>query len=269
MGHVQEFMDKRDDTLRRIDAALEQLLGPEDGDLDVAHGGTWVSALHDEWVGAGDSDEEAIVYGVAGTPTVSRRAHRPERGRRSRHELDFVDHEGSCCPHEADPMGALPALHAPAGYRRDKAGVWRYDWGGTVPGARDDCLARRYRFAAHGASAVRIPQHLCTQPDLEWVLDHDVGAATNTVRWHGVEAPAVIVLRQCWQSHAYVPLGLYAPELAPHALLDTERAALRLGVQPSTISSYRARRKFPEPQFVVSNSPLWSVPVLEHWRATR
>ena len=171
------------------------------------------------------------------------------------------------CNHGGDPAADLPAPLVPDGYRRGDDGAWRYVGGGLVPGAVDDCLIRRFQFARRPGGSVRIPQELCQRADLQWVRDHD--PLDTAVTWHGRIVPALEVDRRCWLDHAYVPLGLLAPELLPGALLTTPDLALLTGMRPSTVTTYRSRGLLPTPQYVVSGTPLWSEPVVRLWMATR
>jgi hypothetical protein len=176
---------------------------------------------------------------------------------------------GEGCRHEGDPLSDLPRLIEPPSYRRGQGGVWRYSFGGVVPGARDDTLARRYRFAARPGSTVLVPVELCRRDDLLWVRDHHDGDSGAAVRWCGSYVPAYSLTRECWEARSRIPMGLTAPELQPPAMVDLAGFARTLGVRESSLSAYKARGRLPQPQFTVANSPLWSWPVIEHWKRFR
>jgi hypothetical protein len=173
--------------------------------------------------------------------------------------------ERETCPHGGDPLADLPKLLQPPGYVRGADGVWRYEVGGLVPGARDDNLASRYRFAARSGTLVLIPVELTQHRDLLWVKDHHDGDLGASARWWGRHVPAYAVPRFCWNVRSRIPLGLLAPEVTPPAMLDLTGVARLIGVKDSTVTSYRARGRLPAPQFVVANTPLWSWPVIDHW----
>lgn len=52
-------------------------------------------------------------------------------------------------------------------------------------------------------------------------------------------------------------------------LLGVREAAARIGVQPRTISRYRARGELPHPDEVVSGRPRWRASTIDSWAQTR
>lgn len=52
-------------------------------------------------------------------------------------------------------------------------------------------------------------------------------------------------------------------------LLTTQQVAELVGVKPSTISAYHARKQMPEPDRVFGRTPLWSQTTIQLWRTTR
>lgn len=49
----------------------------------------------------------------------------------------------------------------------------------------------------------------------------------------------------------------------------TREVAQYLDIQPSTLSSYVARRQFPEPDMKVGREPLWEIRKVHEWAAQR
>ena len=64
-------------------------------------------------------------------------------------------------------------------------------------------------------------------------------------------------------------VGIDAPELRVDVVLTIGDVAELAGVSPATITAYRRRGGFPEPQAVLARTPVWSRPVVEHWLASR
>lgn len=248
MVAVQEFLDTRTPALKALDELLERLGCADEDDLGDAQDYLGDAQDYPTWEVPVDSPPDVATPPKVG---VTARARPPTAA--------------VACRHEHDPRGALPALHQPSSYRRDAAGVWRYEWGGIVPGARDDTLSRRYRFGVAPGPVVRVPTHLLVREELQWVSQHSWDHPAVHTRWLGVTVGATVVERACWDLHCDIPLGILAPELSPVSLLDTDSVAVMFGLRPATVSSYRARGRFPAPQFMVSNSPLWSAPVVERW----
>lgn len=177
--------------------------------------------------------------------------------------------------------GDLPELVEPPGYFRDRAGRWRYRFGGDlVPGARDLTLGRLWRFTRQ-RGAVLVPVELAgwgsmpgAAPELAWCP----GVASDLTHVQRPRAVAVGEgpIQQAWQvplsewrARISVPLGLDAPELTIDRLLDVEGVARLAGVAAGTVRSYVARGYLPQPVRVLGGSPLWSVPVVLRALAAR
>lgn len=75
------------------------------------------------------------------------------------------------------------------------------------------------------------------------------------------------------EAHPNAPVdhvvGMDAPELQVDVVLTIGDVAALVGVSPATITAYRRRGGFPEPQAVLGRTPVWSRPVVEHWMASR
>lgn len=168
---------------------------------------------------------------------------------------------------------------APPGYERDIRGRWRYSaTGEMVPGARDLtildltsgpwCLCRNHRL---------IPYSVASRDDVASLLDTQsvwVGGCSNPKPAPG---PGRTNIRQwvpldpaVFEELAQEPLGIVAGELIVTEMLDTFGVALKAGgIAPRTVSAYLARGQMPEPQGRIANGPVWSVPVIEFWLASR
>jgi hypothetical protein len=72
-----------------------------------------------------------------------------------------------------------------------------------------------------------------------------------------------------WDAVRTRPLGIDAPELSLDRLVDTAGVAQVARTTPSTIRALVSRHLLPPPQRRVGRTPLWSLPVIEHWLATR
>lgn len=144
---------------------------------------------------------------------------------------------------------------APHGYRRDRNGVWRYEWGVRVPSARDVTFERLVP-ARRRADVVALRATTILDPVREH-LDH-----TSLRGW-------VFAHASLWDAVRARPLGLDAPELTLDQLVDTSAAAALARTSASTIRALVSRELFPPPQRRVGRTPLWSIPVLEHWLANR
>lgn len=179
------------------------------------------------------------------------------------------------CPERptADELG-LPACHEPPGYRRDRAGRWRYaDGGALVPGARDVTLARLWRFPREGPYLL-VPVLLAgtsyrpgAAAELAWCVgcahgETDTGAVAGVARRCGPRRRAWRVPVAEWDRRADVPLGLDAPELAADRLWDVARIAAVTGVEPATVRGYVRRGYLPAPTVRRGGVPLWSAPVV-------
>jgi hypothetical protein len=155
------------------------------------------------------------------------------------------------------------------GYLRDRRGTWRYAaTGEAVPGARDVTLRALWRFP-RSAGHVLVPVGLArTEGELAWCLAHrDVAVARS-----GPAGKAEVVVRVPvgeWEERADIPVGLWAPELEPTRLLDAEAVAVRARVTAAAVRKYLQRGVMPPPVARFGGSPVWSVPVIRAWLATR
>ena len=197
------------------------------------------------------------------TDPLTDRRYRPDRFDSSELRETRRGTPRSHCDHGGDPASEMPEVDAPPGYLRSADGSWRYEHGGYVPGAVDDCIARRYGFARIKGGVVLVPHELLRQPDLEWVTLHADGESTQQTT-HGTIRVAVVP-RCCWDDHARVPLGIVAPELQANRMLDLSSIAHRSGTARSTINAYRSRGRRPKPQVIVAGTPLWSEAIVRRW----
>jgi hypothetical protein len=149
-------------------------------------------------------------------------------------------------------------------YERVGLHQWRYEWGPRVPGARDLTLQELYGFdEAEGARGPVLLVPVDAYQDdarLAWVAAYWDPRAED--REH-IAVPA-----SSWATKTEI-LGMYAPELAAGALLDTEASAQLAGCSPRTISNYLARGDMPAPVVRAGGSPLWPRPLLRHWLEVR
>lgn len=174
----------------------------------------------------------------------------------------------------ARPDHLEASLVCPPGYQRHGRDRWRYEaTARLVPGARDVTLASLYDFGrSPDGSSVLVPVlQARTEPELAWVLELDppakMGFELTTGDGRGrtvLEVPAGE-----WEGRAGRVIGLVAPELVPHRLLDIEGVARVAGVTPQTVSTYLARGRMPEPVGRLGNSPVWTRPQIQHWLAAR
>lgn len=150
----------------------------------------------------------------------------------------------------------FPLRHPPS-YRRDLRGVWRYDWGPRVPGARDATPARLIR-PVRVDGLVYLPRllvHAWFEPFLQ-----ACSVDATRPRW-------AVCTERAFDTVANRPVGIDAAELAPWALVDAQQAADTFRIRRTTLASYLARGLLPEPQARLGRTPLWSWPVLLRWRA--
>lgn len=169
---------------------------------------------------------------------------------------------------DADPELDLPAPVAPPGYLLDRRGVLRYAHDRScVPGQQRVTLARLWRFERDDTN-VYVPQMwVRTRPELWWCT-RVVGPDAST-RIAGVSVAAHPVPAEVWDRYAAHPIGVTAPELAVGNMLDAAAVADLAGLSRSAVPTYLARGVLPEPQARVANSPLWSLPPLGVWLASR
>jgi hypothetical protein len=152
------------------------------------------------------------------------------------------------------------------GYVRDQAGRWRYETTGRyVPGARDITLDSLWRFPRTSVD-VLVPIAAIVAPELSWCRHY---AASGALRTRG-RITALAVPIPDWNDQNAVLLGMDAPELAAHRMVDIERLAAMLDTTPSTIRAYETRGQLPSRTIDGFNSPLWSVPIIvEHLKQRR
>jgi hypothetical protein len=150
---------------------------------------------------------------------------------------------------------SLP-LHEPPLYKRDLNGVWRYSWGPRVQRAVDMTPSRLVQ-ARTRKDMVAVPTWAIAGP-LE-VLTRDVLVMGE---WCYLD-------EMLWEAVRTRPLGVLAAELHPPMMLDMTTLATALMVLPTTLRSMHARGQLPIPQLILGRSPLWSRPVIAHWRAQR
>ena len=175
-------------------------------------------------------------------------------------QMSSVEDEGTA---EAEALVSLkPGLSWP--YVRSAAGEWLYEWGASVPGARDVHLRDLFRFeeteTASGGAALAVPIKVWERsPQLAWCAAYWDPRSTSDV----IPVPVV-----AWDAHDEL-VGMTAPEFSPDRFLDTDAVAGLLGVSPRTISNYLVRRLMPLPIVRIGGSPVWTEPVITHWIETR
>lgn len=165
-------------------------------------------------------------------------------------------------------------------YERGEDGAWRYTGSqDPVPGAQDMTLSSLYNLPVTrdgaGRAHVIVPASLArNEPDLAWVLDTNVGPATDHGHQRGdtrdpnIPPDGLLVPLGVWEEHDRV-VGLWAPELHPDTLLDVAGVARLLGVSEATVRAYRSRGLLPEPCGHLMGSPWWTRPVITRWQQTR
>lgn len=159
-------------------------------------------------------------------------------------------------------------LRCPPGYRRDGAGRWRYTvTGGVVTGAHDVTLRNLYAFT-RADGVIEVPlEEAQIDDNLAWCLDFRGDLRISSA---GSRARTVIAVpADAWDERARLPLTVYAPELTPDQLLDTDGVAALAAVDRSTVAAYLARGQLPEPVARLGNSPVWSRPVIRQWLDSR
>jgi hypothetical protein len=147
------------------------------------------------------------------------------------------------------------------GYQRDRAGRWRYETTSKyVPGARDITIASKWRFPKKGNN-VLVPIAALIAPELAWCRPY---IASSAVRTSG-RITAIEIPLDDWKEQATRVIGMDAPELAAHLMVDIQRLATMLQTTPSTIRAYETRGQIPHRTIEGFNSPLWSVPIIVQW----
>jgi hypothetical protein len=160
----------------------------------------------------------------------------------------------------------IPPAQVAAGYRVDKRGALRRDCdGAVVPGAVPVTLERCWKFT-RTQTAVLVPDLATAHPELAWAQQFPL---VESVQLSVVWVAAREVPNSQWESRCRTPYDYVAPELAANRLLSISDIASLVGVTRQTISTYAARGLFPEAQYRVGGSPVWSAPVVHHWFATR
>lgn len=150
-------------------------------------------------------------------------------------------------------------------YVKSSDGTWEYEWGGTVPGARDLTLSDVYAFPVTNGSP-RGP--LVIIPIDVW--EADLKLSWCAAYWDPLNrrAKAIEVPLHVWQSHDEV-IRMDAPELSALNLIDSVGAAEMAGCTPRSIANYLTRELMPLPVVRLGGSPAWPRPLLRHWLATR
>lgn len=167
----------------------------------------------------------------------------------------------------------MPALTTTCNgtYERHPDG-WRYHWGDPVPGATDMTLASHYNLRVVGA-VVLVPASLArNEPDLAWCLTVPTPEQGRIDRMRDVDPAiprdALAIPDAVWREHDRV-IGMWADELHPSRILDTEGVARLVALPAATIRQYASRGRMAPPQGYLGGSPWWSVPVIVHWQAVR
>jgi hypothetical protein len=151
-----------------------------------------------------------------------------------------------------------PQVH---GYVRDPRGTWRYEaTGAAVPGAHDLTIRRLWKFPSVGGGVAVPTELLPIAVELNFCRTY-LGDRTQ-IAWQGRRVDAVVVPIDAWADEADLCLGIDAPELAVHRLVDTGRIAQMLGLETTTVRSYVQRGYFPRPTIEAFSFPLWAIPPL-------
>lgn len=147
------------------------------------------------------------------------------------------------------------------GYLRDRAGRWRYESSGRyVPGGRDITLNTLWRFPRTDRG-VSVPVAALIARELAWCRPY---VSTAGVVTKG-RTTAVIIPLADWDDQAALVLGMDAPELAAHRMVDVGRLAAMLGTTRSTVRAYEARGQLPPRTIEGFGGPLWSVAIIVEW----
>lgn len=150
----------------------------------------------------------------------------------------------------------------------DDGGVWVYEWGGRVPGARALLLGDLYEFPV--AERARGLVMLVPLVLVESVAELGWCAAWWDPRQRGGTADLVLeVPASAWESRADEVVGMWAPELMADRMLDSEAVAKMAKMRARTVANYLARGRMPAPTIRLGGSPLWCRPVIMRWLATR
>lgn len=139
-------------------------------------------------------------------------------------------------------------------YARDADGTWFYRWGDEVPGARDVHLSDVLPLL--GPTTLR-------RADIHALRDVDLALLTAR---YGVDEP-LRTRRPDGRADAIV--GMSAPEVEAANMMTVACLADAASVSKATIDSYRYRGLLPEPQTVISRTPLWSPVIIARWLEER
>jgi hypothetical protein len=167
-----------------------------------------------------------------------------------------------------DPFEQGPIV--PDGYVRSGDGRWRYQVGNDlVPGARDICLERLWKFPTRDG-LVFIPLATAeAASELAWCRDWAQGR-TIVDRRRGVPAhEAWMIPVEEWSYRSRIPLGLDAPELAPSRLIGVAAVARLAGVEEASVRAWASRGVLPAPVLPAPPGPAWSLPVVLRVLANR
>jgi len=152
-------------------------------------------------------------------------------------------------------------------YQRDPDGTWRYTLGypDPVPGAVDLRLADLYSqlrpVDVDGRLHLEVPSRwLHERPELAWAAPL-AAASTATSSLTAIPADDLDAADHI--------IGMHAPEITARALLTTRAVADVLDVGERSVSRYLATGRIVAPVGYVSDSPVWALPVLRRWQATR
>ena len=163
---------------------------------------------------------------------------------------------------DADPCSHAPAPTPPVAwpYVRGADGVWHYEWGDPVPGARDLLLQDIYQPPGKRGQEIKVPLELARrQPEMAWCLAY----------WDPRAGDTLVVPWTSWEQHRRDPVGMDAPELSATRLLDSDAVAARCALTARTVANYLARGLMPAPVARLGGSPLWPASVIDRWSTTR
>jgi hypothetical protein len=145
-------------------------------------------------------------------------------------------------------------------YTRDNGGRWRYAADKTfVPGAKDLHAKDIWKPHSLGTEWVEFPALITRTPHYKWASQW---WATTEEQPPPSRPGNAIISADEWHDQQNKIIGLSAPELAPHAMINTNQLAHMLGIAPRTASSYLARGYLPKATINIEHHPLWSVPVI-------
>jgi hypothetical protein len=160
-----------------------------------------------------------------------------------------------------DPFEHGPVI--PEGYVRGSDGRWRYAVGNDhVPGARDACLERLWRFPLKDGF-VLVPVETAEAADeLQWCRDWAHGRVIVERRRGRPAHEAWMVPAEEWHHRSRIPLGIDAPELSAGRLVGVGAIARLAGVEEASVRAWAARGVLPAPVLPTPPGPAWSLPVV-------